>query len=118
MFEASLADYTQQIHPLAFFDRGLPDSMGYAKLENLFISTQQRQIAQQTSYAFTVFIFPPWEAIYTQDKERKQDFNLAVQTCNTMRETYALLGYSLVDVPCTTLEKRVEFILDYLHLNK
>jgi len=117
MFEASLSDYRQQPHRLTFFDRGLLDSLGYATLEHLSVSAKQSEIAQHTSYATTVFLFPPWQAIYQKDTERKQDFALAVQTYETMRTTYTSFGYQLVEVPCTTVEKRVEFILNYIRLD-
>lgn len=117
MFDASLADYRQQQPKLTFFDRGLLDSLGYAILEQLKISAFQYRLAKQTHYATTVFIFPPWETIYQKDIERKQDFSLAVQTYETMRTTYTSFDYQLIEVPCTTVEKRVEFILNYLRLN-
>ncbi|MGS4344246.1 AAA family ATPase [Myroides odoratus] len=116
MFDASLVDYQQQSHQLTFFDRGLLDSIGYATLEHLSVNATQYKIAQQTPYAIPVFIFPPWKAIYTTDTERKQDFALAVQTYETMRTTYESFGYQLMEVPCTTVEKRVEFILHSLRL--
>ncbi|WP_410880187.1 AAA family ATPase [Myroides sp. DW712] len=116
MFDASLIDYRQQSKQLTFFDRGLLDSVGYATLEHLRISAKQYEIAQHTPYAKTVLIFPPWQTIYQKDTERKQDFALAVRTYETMRTTYESFGYQLVVVPCTTVEKRVEFILNYLRL--
>ena len=117
MFEASLVDYQQQSHQLTFFDRGLLDSLGYASLEQLTTNALQRKLAKQTQYASTIFIFPPWKAVYQQDTERKQDFSLAIQTYETMRMTYESFGYQLVEMPCTTVEQRVEFILNYLRLN-
>ena len=117
MFESSLVDYQQQTNQLTFFDRGLLDSIGYARLEQLTVHPHQLHLAMQILYATTVFIFPPWESIYTQDKERKQDFDLAIRTCEIMQTTYEKFNYQLVTIPCTTIEKRVEFILDYLQLN-
>lgn len=117
MFNQSILDYQSQTNttPL-FFDRGLLDSIGYARLEHLEIQPNQLYIAKQMLYASPVFIFPPWEAIYTNDKERKQDFVLAIQTYEVMYATYKEFGYQLVEVPCTAIEERVEFILEYLHL--
>ena len=117
MFESSLVDYQQQTDQLTFFDRGLLDSIGYAQLEQLTIHPNQYQLAKQLLYATTVFIFSPWESIYTQDKERKQNFDLAIRTYEIMRTTYEKFNYQLVTIPCTTIEKRVDFILDYLRLN-
>ncbi|MGG5508173.1 MULTISPECIES: AAA family ATPase [unclassified Myroides] len=119
MLEQSIADYNkQEKDTLTFFDRGVLDSIGYAHLEELHVHPLHYTLAQTTSYAPIVFIFPPWEAIYQQDTERKQDFELATQTYRIMRTTYEKFGYQLVEVPCTTLEKRTAFILDYLHLKQ
>lgn len=117
MFNQSVHDY--QSHPAEtplFFDRGLLDSIGYARLEHLEIQPTQLNVAKQMLYASPVFIFPPWESIYVNDQERKQDFTLAIQTYEVMYTTYKEFGYQLVEVPCTSIEERVEFILEYLHL--
>lgn len=118
MFNQSLFDY-QQIPSdrLTFFDRGLLDSIGYAHLEKLNVTANQRALARETSYAKTVFIFPPWEAIYQQDTERKQTVEIAVETYKIMQHTYELFGYQLIEIPCVSIEKRVEFIVEYLPLN-
>ena len=118
MFHQSLVDYRQQkTNELTFFDRGLLDSLGYAALENIPILPSHQAIAHETTYAPTVFIFPPWESIYCKDTERKQDFQLAVQTYDSMRSIYESYGYQLVQIPLTSIEKRVEFIVDYLQLH-
>lgn len=119
MFTESLADYHKQSNEvLTFFDRGLLDSIGYALLENLTIHPHHWDVAQETHYAPLVFIFPPWEAIYQKDTERKQDFELAQRTYESMLVTYKKMGYQLLEVPLTSIEKRVEFILHTLHINQ
>lgn len=119
MFAQSLADYHKQLKDtLTFFDRGLLDSIGYATLEKLNIHSHHWDLAEETHYAPLVFIFPPWEAIYQNDTERKQDFELAKQTYEVMQITYKKMGYQLLEVPLTSIEKRVEFILHTLDLNQ
>ncbi|WP_413513509.1 AAA family ATPase [Myroides odoratus] len=118
MFRQSLFDYHQNPSDrLTFFDRGLLDSIGYAHLENLNVTVNQLASARETTYAKTVFIFPPWEAIYQQDAERKQAFEVAVETHKVMQLTYEFFGYQLIEIPCLSIEKRVEFIVEYLDLN-
>lgn len=119
MLHQSQTDYHKQSKDvLTFFDRGLLDSIGYATLEELLISPLHLDLAQATIYAPLVFIFPPWQAIYQNDTERKQDFELAVRTYETMQLTYHRFGYQLLEVPYTSVEKRAEFIVNSLHLNQ
>lgn len=119
MLECTIADYNHQKEDtLTFFDRGLLDSIGYAHLEQLNVLPAHYTLAHTTPYAPVVFIFPPWEAIYQKDTERKQDFQLATQTHAIMRITYEKFEYHLVEVPCTSIAKRTEFILDYLQLKR
>lgn len=117
MFEQSLLDYHKQPQDvLTFFDRGILDSIGYAYLEDLQLQPNHLTVAKTASYAPIVFIFPPWEAIYQKDAERKQDIETAKQTYLTLGKTYVDFGYTLIEIPCTTIEKRAEFILNSLHL--
>jgi len=77
-----------------FFDRGIPDVLGYLRLLEL--------------------IAPPWREIYSQDRERKQDFDEAIRTFESMVATYTTLDYQLIKIPCTPVGERVSFILDHL----
>lgn len=62
----------------------------------------------------TVFILPPWEEIYAQDKERKQDMEVARATYETMKTTYKRYGYTLIEVPKGTVDERVTFVMNQL----
>ncbi|MDW9178607.1 AAA family ATPase [Legionella pneumophila] len=112
----SLDDYQQmqQERTAVFFDRGIPDLYGYAKT---FCRKDQRHVNQaveQYRYCQTTFLFPPWEEIYTNDKERQQDFREAMQTYMALKEGYQRCGYTLIDVPLLSIEDRVNFILKTL----
>lgn len=97
-----------------FFDRGIIDSYGYSILESLPVSEALLDSCRDSQYAQKVFIFPPWEDIYTNDAERKQDFAEAVRTYNVMQSVYLELGYQLVEVPKLPVQSRVEFVLSHL----
>ena len=99
---------------LTFFDRGIPDVIGYLKLCNIFIPETMWQAAKEKRYYPNAFITPSGKAIYVNDAERKQTFEEAVATYHTMKETYSFLGYKLVELPKTTVLKRAKFILDCL----
>lgn len=94
-----------------FFDRGVPDIMGYLRLCNLPIPEHVRKAADIFRYHQSVFITPPWQEIFGQDHERKQDFDEAVRTYQAMVATYNECGYELVEVPCVPVAERVQFIV-------
>ena len=94
-----------------FFDRGIPDIVGYLRLTGLSPPQHIRQAAKEYRYSRTVFILPPWPQIYRQDAERRQDFAGAQATCQWMVTIYQGLGYRLVEVPTGSVQTRLEFIL-------
>jgi len=115
MFDAQLKAYEEREDgKVVFFDRGLLDTLAYAKLEGLTITDEMVQIAKEVRFHHKVFITPPWEEIYSQDEERKQDFAEAVRTYEHMAEIYREYGYTVVDLPKKSVEERVKFILNQL----
>lgn len=94
-----------------FFDRGVPDVLGYLRLMNLPVPEHTHRAAGSFRYNRMVFVAPPWRDIFTQDCERKQDFAEAVRTYQALVATYRALNYHLVDIPIDTVEKRMSFIL-------
>ncbi|EHE6949550.1 MULTISPECIES: AAA family ATPase [Vibrio] len=97
---------------LTFFDRSIIDSYGYSQLEQIAISEILLRSCHELTYHRKVFIFPPWETIYENDIERKQDFNEAVATYHEMVKAYERFGYELIEVPKVSVGDRAEFILD------
>ena len=66
MFEWELRSYRdaeRQDGPV-FFDRGLPDTIGYLKLEGLDVPAWMEEEAWRLRYNARVFIAPPWKEIY------------------------------------------------------
>jgi len=100
-----------------FFDRGLPDVLGYLRLLNILAPEHMRKAAEIFRYNRAVFIAPPWREIFCQDRERKQDFDEAVRTYESMVATYTALDYELVEVPRLPLEERLSFILQRIRVN-
>lgn len=118
MAEASIHSYlnfmSEPSENNIFFDRGLPDTICYMKMEKLPISKDLIQLADIISYHRKVFLLPPWKEIYITDAERIQNWEEAVETYEQMRLTYAELGYELVVVPKDTTKKRCQFILQVI----
>ncbi|WP_280116049.1 AAA family ATPase [Micromonospora orduensis] len=55
-----------------FFDRGIPDLVGYYLLLGQPVPAHLTAAAQLFRYHQRVFIAPPWPQIYTTDSERHQ----------------------------------------------
>ncbi|MBA2657340.1 MAG: AAA family ATPase [Tatlockia sp.] len=116
MFKQSLKDFQDRlsIKQIIFFDRGLPDLYSYM---NRFCGEVKAEIiAAIAHYRYNpkVFLFPPWPEIYCHDTERKQDFQEAIETYVAVKEGYATCGYQMIEVPKSSIEKRVLFILKTL----
>jgi predicted ATPase len=98
-----------------FFDRGVPDVLGYLRLTNISVPEHMRKAAREFRYNRRVFLAPPWPEIFHQDLERKQDFDEAQRTYDALVSTYNDLHYTLVELPRTGVKERCHFILDYLN---
>lgn len=98
-------------HAPVFFDRGVPDTLGYLRLLRLPAPAHMRKAADVFRYNRKVFIAPPWEQIFQQDRERKQDFDEAVRTYTSLVETYQSLNYKLLELPRASIEQRCDFVL-------
>lgn len=100
-----------------FFDRGIPDVLGYLRLSNVPVPTHVQTAARLFRYNTRVFIAPPWPEIFEQDDERKQDFNEAQRTYDAMTKTYQSLGYTLIELPKESIADRCTFVLKALKAN-
>ncbi|MFZ0733215.1 MAG: AAA family ATPase [Candidatus Sulfotelmatobacter sp.] len=94
-----------------FFDRAVPDVIGYLRLMNLPVPAHLRKAAEILRYSRKVFIAPPWPEIFAQDRERKQDFDEAIRTYEAMVVTYSEFGYELIELPRSPVEERVVFVV-------
>jgi predicted ATPase len=92
-----------------FFDRGIPDHIGYFRLFGLDASSAE-EAATLRRYDDIVFVMPSWAEIYTTDEERKMTFEMAHRFGEVLRDVYAGLGYTLVEVPRDTPGARARFI--------
>jgi len=97
-----------------FFDRGVPDVLAYLRLIGVPAPQHIQNAAQKFRYNQTVFIAPPWPEIFSQDRERKQDFSEAIRTYDSLAAIYQALGYKLLEIPRTPIAHRASFIVDHL----
>ena len=117
MLSRAVADFQRMSgpHGPAFFDRGIPDLIGYAELFGLDVSDAANAAAVHR-YNDLVFVLPSWPEIYVTDSERRMTFEAAEAFGERVRSIYVELGYSVVDVHCDTVVARARFILDTLGL--
>lgn len=115
MFERSVNDFIRisslNTGNIIFFDRGIIDTIGYARLAGLKITPEMDRQAKQYQYNKKVFILPFWDEIYTTDAERKQTIEEAVNTYKVLKERYEFYGYNPVEVPKIPVKNRADFIL-------
>lgn len=97
-----------------FFDRGVPDVIGYLTLCGLPVPAHMERAAQDIRYERRVFIAPVWPEIFGQDAERKQDLDEARRTFDAMAETYPRFGYELIELPQAPVPERLNFVLKSL----
>jgi predicted ATPase len=95
-----------------FFDRGVPDVIGYLRMLGLPVPHHMEAAAATFRYHRRVFIAPPWPDIFRQDSERKQGLGEAVRTYEAMVDVYGAYGYELVELPRSPVEQRVRFVLE------
>lgn len=112
MLERDLSAYSaaQALSGPVIFDRGIPDIMGYLALCALPVPPHVARAARDACYNARVFLAPFWDEIFTQDTERKQTRAEAESTCAVMRETYAALGYEIMELPCGDITMRADFV--------
>jgi predicted ATPase len=111
----SFMQHTPASKPI-FSDRGIPDTLCYARLIGLGEIDAIESACHRFRYASTVFLAPPWREIYETDRERKQDFAEAERTFTLMAEVYHELGYHLIELPKLSPSARAGFVLAQLDL--
>jgi predicted ATPase len=97
-----------------FFDRGIPELTGYSQFVGSDTPPAVEEAVARYRYNQTVFLFPPWQEIYANDSERKQDFREAIETCAAAADAYERTGYRIVEMPKAPVAARVEFILCHM----
>ena len=96
-----------------FYDRATPDITAYMD----FIGAEYPPEFEKpcfTNLYDCVFLLPPWELIYTKDNERYETFTQAQKIYKSLCDGYKKYGYTIIEVPQGAIDKRCDFILNYL----
>jgi predicted ATPase len=117
MLQRSIESYEQTPTGHATFaDRGIPDTLGYARLIALEDDRAIRDACHRYRYGSPIFVTSPWEEIYETDSERKQDFEEVVRTFHFLKRTYEECGYQLIEIPKGPPRERALFVLEHAGL--
>lgn len=103
---------------VTILDRGIPDVVGYLTLCGLPVPKYLERAAALHPYNRKVFLAPYWDEIFTNDDERKQGADEAKATGDIMCETYARLGYQIVELPLINIHARADFVRDHIGLGQ
>jgi predicted ATPase len=99
-----------------FFDRGVPDLIGYHLLLGHAVPPHVTEAARRFRYHRSVFIAPPWPEIYVQDRERTHDLDEAIRGHGVALTAYQACGYELITLPKSDVDDRVSFVLSHLDI--
>ncbi len=112
MLSWSIADYERAstTRGPVFFDRGIPELVGYCHLVGMPVPLHVRAAAERFVFARRVFVAPPWPEIYGADAERGQSLEEAEATHAAVTAAYRSFGYETVDLPRTSIAGRADFI--------
>jgi predicted ATPase len=97
---------------IVFFDRGVPDVLGYYRVMGLPVPKHVVKAVAEFRYNHRVFIAPPWHEIFEGDRTRTHSFGKTMRTYEAMIETYTECGYELIELPRLTVDQRVRFVID------
>ena len=95
-------------------DRGVPDVIGFLRASDLPVPAPIDAAARRHRYNARVFLAPFWAEIFLTDAERPQSPDTYRAMEAVMRQTYRDYGYTLIDLPCVSVEERVRFVLEHV----
>lgn len=103
--------YNSATNKIEFYDRSIIDSFAYLLKDKIPIKKSWHDLAINHKYYNTVFISPPWEEIYTQDNERKENYKQAEEIHKYMIKAYKKYAYNICIIPKMSIKERVNFII-------
>lgn len=118
LFNARIEQFhlANSIQGASFYDRGLPDSIGYCIANEEEIPAYFLEKAKEFRYFTKVFITPFWEEIYQKDAQRWEEIDFARKVNESIEEAYRLCGYEVIELPKVSIGERISFILKEANL--
>ena len=100
-----------------FFDRGAIEALGMLHEAAPLAAPKLGDALRRYSFHSSVFVLPPWSAIYTTDGERDHSFPWVEHVHKQLVRWYRSCGYTLCEVPRLPVAIRAEFVLHTLGRN-
>lgn len=97
-----------------FCDRSLLDNIAYLKAYHQQVPQELFFFPFHESYQKIVFYAPSWPEIYKKDEQRLQDLEEHDLLSKNIKDTYLAAGFKLVELPFSSVESRVDFVLERL----
>jgi Predicted ATPase len=101
---------------IIFFDRSFLEGISYYQSLNVEDARKYDHFIDKLRYDSPIFMAPPWKEIYCEDEERKHSFEEAVKEYERLLTFYPRCGYSIVELPKTRVNARIELLLSTLGL--
>jgi predicted ATPase len=99
---------------LVFFDRSPLEAL--AMVHEAAPLSQAELMAKLSEFSFhkTVFVLPPWRAIYRTDAERDHPFSHVEHVHSQLVGWYRRCGYTVHEVPRVAVKQRAAHVLQVL----
>jgi predicted ATPase len=97
-----------------FFDRSFLEGISYFQTLKIKEAHKYDPIINELRFDPTIFMAPPWEELFSHDKERQHSFNEAVAEYKRLLKFYPRQGYSIIEIPKDSVKERVEWILKHV----
>lgn len=92
------------------FDRSLIDAVAGMDRLGLPVPPSTRRAVERYRYGPTVFLVPPWEALFATDEERRHGFADAVIEYEDLLRVYPAYGYRVEIIPQGTIAARADVL--------
>lgn len=102
----------------AFCDRGPLDYKVHMSVRGKQLPNDVDGRTQFQAYERRVFYCSLWKEIYQQEPQRPENFEHQIQVDQFTRDIYKAAGFSLIELPKTSVLERVSFILKNLEQEK
>ncbi len=100
-------------HQVVFYDRGLSDVLAYMKYFRQQYPDEFVAYCEEHKYD-RVVVLPPWEDIYTQDEERLENFEQALEIHQELVRTYSEFQYPSLTIPKGSVKERAAYIIEHV----
>ncbi len=94
---------------ISFFDRGIPDIAAYMQRYGLDVPSEYLSVAGV--YSSSVLVCPPWPQIFKNDPQRPETFEETCLLHHHLIETYASLGFDIIEMPKVSVKERVNLVV-------